>query len=125
MNTIESEIVSLEKLLVRQTDKDKYEQTILRINKYENKIRLIDESLVQSNVNDIDKYYMNERKQILIDGISDTQLSIYATSLLVEKTELLLDKNKRKKTYLTTFNEYIQKLNDCLQSNRFRIYSVD
>ena len=68
---------------------------------------------------------MNERKQILIDGISDTQLSIYATSLLVEKTELLLDKNKRKKTYLTTFNEYIQKLNDCLQSNCFRIYSVD
>jgi hypothetical protein len=125
MNTIESEIVSLEKLLVRQTDKDKYEQTILRINKYENKMRLIDESLAQSNVNDIDKYYMNERKQILIDGISDTQLSIYTTSLLVEKTELLLDKNKCKKTYLTTFNEYIKKLIDCLQSNRFRIYSVD
>ena len=55
MNTIESEIVSLEKLLVRH--KDKYEQTMLRINKYENKIRLIDESLAQKNVNDIDKYY--------------------------------------------------------------------
>ena len=123
MNTIESEIVSLEKLLVRH--KDKYEQTMLRINKYENKIRLIDESLAQKNVNDIDKYYMNERKQILIDGISDTHLSIYATSLLVEKTELLLDKNKCKKTYFTTFNEYIRKLNDCLQSNSFRIYSVD
>ena len=87
--------------------------------------RLIDESLAQSNVNDIDKYDMNERKQILIDGISDTHLSIYATSLLVEKTELLLDKNKCKKTYFTTFNEYIRKLNDCLQSNSFRIYSVD
>ena len=111
--------------MVKQTDRDKYEQTILRIKKYENKIRLIDESLAQSNVNDIDKYYMNERKQILIDGISDTQLSIYTTSLLVEKTELLLDKNKCKKTYLTTFNEYIKKLIDCLQSNRFRIYSVD